>query len=498
MLTNQEFKGVISLILKESIKEWGTTNFSYFGEWAQGCGFPKKYQGSTDGEILFCKVSDMNLEGNNIFIKKTANTITADLARKIRVKIHKPGTVIFPKIGGAIATNKRRILSKRSVIDNNCTGLIPNENTNFKWLYYMLRYFDFSLFQTGTSVPALNQGSLEKNVHLPKVPVFEQKLISNFLDYFEEDPEDFDNAPKLPEQLESIRSKIKERLTYVRNIEAFSKELEIQPKLISQLRQSILQEAVSGKLVPQDPNDELASELLNRFKIERDRLIKQNTIKKDKDLLKISEEVPYKLPSSWNWVRLGQIKENTPNAMKAGPFGSALKKDCYVKDGYKIYGQEQVIKQDSKYGDYYIDQKKYRQLESCAVKPGDILISLVGTVGKVLILPEGIAPGIINPRLVKISLQKEINREYIKIFLSSLVAKKMIEKHFHGSTMDIINLGILKIILFPLPPVNEQQRIVKKVEELMRLCDELEEKVSENQEHSNLLMETVLKEAFAT
>ena len=106
------------------------------------------------------------------------------------------------------------------------------------------------------------------------------------------------------------------------------------------------------------------------------------------------------LPEGWRSAIVEELVDGSKYAMKAGPFGSSLKKEYYVPKGYKIYGQEQVIRGDPHYGDYYIDEERYQQLKSNAVESGDILISLVGTIGKVLILPENIEPGIINPRLV--------------------------------------------------------------------------------------------------
>jgi restriction endonuclease S subunit len=266
---------------------------------------------------------------------------------------------------------------------------------------------------------------------------------------------------------------------------------------ISKLRQAILSEAVQGKLVPQDPNDEPARVLLEKIKAEKDKLIKEKKIRTEKPLPKLArEEVPYELPKSWEWVRFDNIKQNKLSALKAGPFGSSLKKEYYVEKGYKIYGQEQVIGQDPHLGNYYIDELRFNQLKSCEVEPGDILISLVGTVGKVLILPENIEKGIINPRLVKLSLYKDINSKFIKIFLYSPIAKDMISNYFRGSTMNIINLTILKQTCLPLPPLNEQKRIVEKVDQLMKLCDELEEQVKKNQTNSEKLMNAVLREAF--
>ena len=90
----------------------------------------------------------------------------------------------------------------------------------------------------------------------------------------------------------------------------------------------------------------------------------------------------------WKIVNISEIVSNKKNALKAGPFGSALKKDCYVPNGFKIYGQEQVIADDETIGEYFIDNNKYKELISCAIAPKDILISLVGTVGRVLVLSE--------------------------------------------------------------------------------------------------------------
>jgi type I restriction enzyme, S subunit len=138
------------------------------GDWAQGCGFPVAEQGRVDLPILFAKVSDMNLPGNEREILKTNHTIDEEAAKRLRVKVHPPGTVIFPKIGGAIATNKRRVLVRPTAIDNNCSGIIPSKLCSTHWLFLVLSSIDFAEYQSGTSVPAVNQGALgEIDVALP-------------------------------------------------------------------------------------------------------------------------------------------------------------------------------------------------------------------------------------------------------------------------------------------------------------------------------------------
>jgi type I restriction enzyme S subunit len=112
------------------------------------------------------------------------------------------------------------------------------------------------------------------------------------------------------------------------------------------------------------------------------------------------------IPEEWEVSRLDSLGAGSTPPIKAGPFGSSLTKDTYVPSGYKVYGQEQVIRGDYLYGDYFITLKKYRELESCSVRPGDVLLSLVGTVGKLLAVPDDAPPGIINPRLIRFSFDK--------------------------------------------------------------------------------------------
>lgn len=218
---------------------------------------------------------------------------------------------------------------------------------------------------------------------------------------------------------------------------------------IDALKQTILQLAVMGKLVPQDPSDEPVSALLGRIAAEKARLVEEKKIKKEKPLPAISEdEKPFELPQGWDWVKLDYIAKNEKNALKAGPFGSALKKDMYVASGYKIYGQEQVISGDEDLGDYFIDEEKYLSLESCKVQAGDILVSLVGTIGKVLILSDNAVRGIINPRLVKVSLFSDIDRKYIGVVLGSQLVQDELYRKSHGSTMNVLNLGLLRELVW--------------------------------------------------
>lgn len=199
---------------------------------------------------------------------------------------------------------------------------------------------------------------------------------------------------------------------------------------------------------------------------------KQQLVELDKLIKSIFYDMfgdPITNEKGWNMTLIENTISNDKNAIKAGPFGSALKKEFYVEEGYKIYGQEQVINNDVNYGDYYISESRYKKLENCAIQHDDVLISLVGTYGKLLIIPEKFEKGIINPRLMKITFDKtKVNTIYFKYYFISESLKEVLSGVSRGGTMDILNVGIVRKLPIPLPPLKLQNKfaeIVTKIEE---------------------------------
>ena len=204
------------------------------------------------------------------------------------------------------------------------------------------------------------------------------------------------------------------------------------------------------------------------------------------------------LPLGWVWVHLVQVSEASKHALKAGPFGSALKKEHYSRSGYKVYGQEQVIRGDHRFGDYFVDEAKFQELESCSIKPGDLLLSLVGTAGRVLVVPHDAQPGIINPRLLKLSLNSSvIYPAYAAYMLQSSWAARFFKSQAHGGTMEILNLGIVKALAVPLPPYAEQERIVSEIERLLSIAAEVQGQVDVNLQRVQQLHGETLARMFA-
>ncbi|HHO8513878.1 restriction endonuclease subunit S [Klebsiella pneumoniae] len=281
-------------------------------------------------------------------------------------------------------------------------------------------------------------------------------------------------------------------------VESIKTRLENIPEILKKFRQSVLSAAVSGKLTEEwrVEKEEPISDLLKEIITDQKVAIKNKRVKKNFGNHNIVRPL-FDLPDScWEWVCFPQISETNNNALKAGPFGSALKKSDCVGDGYKVYGQEQVISGQENIETYRVTESKFEELKSCMVKPGDVLISLVGTIGKVLILSSNAEVGIINPRLVKISLHEKISREYIEYYLGSPFSYYFFKSFSHGGTMEILNLSILKELPIPLPPISEQHEIVRRVKSFLVRADSIEKSVSNTLKRINNLTQSILAKAF--
>ena len=192
-------------------------------------------------------------------------------------------------------------------------------------------------------------------------------------------------------------------------------------------------------------------------------------------------------------VKIGNLIKEGKASIKAGPFGSSLKKEFYVKKGFKIYGQEQVIKNDPTFGDYYINEDRFNSLKSCEVHAGDILISLVGTCGKTMIMPENFEPGIINPRLLKIAFDAEfIIPIYFKYFFGSDDLQKILNSASGHSTMNVVNAGMLKNVELIMAPIELQNQFASFVEEI----DKSRPRIQKSLETSQELFDSLMQEYF--
>lgn len=240
---------------------------------------------------------------------------------------------------------------------------------------------------------------------------------------------------------------------------------------IKKLRELILELAVRGKLVPQNPNDEPASELLKTIQAERAKLVAAGKIKKGKPLLPISdEEQPFDLPLGWAWVPLGSLcqlengdrSKNYPNKTTLVERGVP-----FVNAGHLVAG---LIDRNEM---TFITQEHFDLLRSGKFINGDILFCLRGSLGKSAIV-DGFETGAIASSLVIIRIHPHLSHRYFLNYFDSPLSYQMIKKYDNGTAQPNLSATDLAKFLVPLPSLDEQHRIVAKIDELMALCDQLE------------------------
>ena len=297
-------------------------------------------------------------------------------------------------------------------------------------------------------------------------------------------------VPPLAEQ-ERIVARIHEAELVIENYANKATALrELQDTFPEALKKSILQEAVQGKLVPQDPSDEPAEALLERIRVEKQRLIKEGKIKKNKhesvifrrdnshyekrgsEEVCIDDEIPFEVPPSWALIRLDDI-----GIYRKGPFGSSLTKSMFVPKGadtVKVYEQKNAIQKDHTLGTYFITRQYYEsKMRSFTVEPGDILVSCAGTIGETYVLPEQIGLGIINQALMRMTIFAPIDLDYFLLYFDYVLKQTAKESSKGSAIKNIPPFEIFKKLILPLPPLEEQKRIVEKVRELESLCNSL-------------------------
>ncbi|MDM1251414.1 restriction endonuclease subunit S [Acinetobacter johnsonii] len=471
--------------LIKTSSEWKNYTLDQVGVWAIGSGFPKNAQGQQNEEILFCKVSDMNLLGNEKYINDTNHSISLATAKQLKTKVHNVGTVIFPKIGGAIATNKRRILTKPTAIDNNCLGISPHNFVDSEWLYLLLKNIDFSEYQAGTSVPALQQAKIAKiKVYVPSLE--DQHKVINEVKNYRRLCDQLEQQQTLSSEAHAtLVDTLLKALTESNDADEFQDNwqrivanfdlLFTTEYSIEQLKQTVLQLAVMGKLVKQDPSDEPASELLKKIADEKAKLIKEGKIKKTKPLPEISEdEKPFELPSGWEFAWKKELFNFLNGyAFKSEWFdknqcGMKLLRNINISHGYVNWDETVFLKEE------FIED-----FQSFALEENDIVLTLdrplISTGLKYAILRKEDLPCYLLQRVAKFQAFKEqtIFVKYLELWINSKFFISNIDQGRSNGVPHISTAQVEKMV-FALPPFNEQKRIVEKVDQLFSMINQLQ------------------------
>lgn len=239
------------------------------------------------------------------------------------------------------------------------------------------------------------------------------------------------------------------------------------------LKQKILDLAIHGKLVPQNPDDEPASQLLRRISEEKEKLIAQGKIKRPKksDALNPAQECPFEIPNSWEWVRLGEICELITKG--SSPSWQGIN---YVNEGILFVTSENVGNEELLLSKTKYIEPKFNEIQNRSIlKKGDILTNIVGaSIGRTAIFDLNIDNANINQAVALVRLiNLDLNIYLVKVLNSQMVIGQMTENTVNTARANI-SLTTVENLLIPLPPLAEQQRIVSAIEKWFSLIDEIE------------------------
>ncbi|MBM6726918.1 restriction endonuclease subunit S [Megamonas funiformis] len=391
-----------------------------------------KYNNNCEGIPYITGASNFN--NNNLIIDRWTNEATS-IAIKNDILLTCKGT-----IGEIAVLKENKVHIARQIMS---IRLLQGNIEYIKW--YIISQIDKLKSMGKSIIPGISREMI-LNYLIPLPPLAEQK--------------------RIVEKLDNVLANIDE-------LKANEEKLSIlQKNFPDKLKKSILQSAIQGKLTEQLATDDNVEDLLQAIKEEKERLIKEKKIKKQKPLPEITEEErPFEIPENWKWVRLGELGD-----YKKGPFGSALTKSMFIADSHeavKVYEQKNAIKKDWKLGNYFIDKKYYEEkMKGFTVLNGDLIVSCAGTIGEQYFIPSEARIGIINQALMRIRIYKPINKRFYSILFNYVI--KLSSIRLKGSAIkNILPFEVLKNIVVPLPPLAEQKRIVEKLDKLLADIEEL-------------------------
>ena len=347
------------------------------------------------------------------FISEDGLAFIAPLhAKKLERSKIKIDDIVIAKTGATIGKSGINNRIKYGILSSSCVKVSIDKNrSDHRYYYYTFQTQPFLdnllLSSNGSTRDTINLTELS-NLSCLIPPKDRQIKIADFLD---------------------------EKCAEIDNL---SEDIQKQIEILNDYKKSVITRAVTKGL---NPNVEM----------------------KDSGVVAIGD-----IPSTWKLCRIKNLFIDNKSGIKVGPFGSALGQALVSKyDGeYKVYGQANLIRRDFTYGDNYVKKKDYERLIAYKVLPGDIAVSMMGTIGKCMVVPADIEDGIMDSHLIKIRLKKVYNPNYFEYLYESDVVYIQLLLQNKGSIMTGLNSSIVKNIYFLEPPVEEQNEIVNYLDDI--------------------------------
>ena len=429
---------------------WEWVRLGSIGDWGSGATPSRTNTEYYGGDIPWLKTGDLN-DG---YIKHIPESISHLALEKTSVRLNETGSVLIAMYGATIG--KVGILTFPATTNQACCACLPIEIYN-EYLFYFLMSQKSAFVKRG-------EGGAQPNIS-------KGKIISTLMP-----------LPSITEQYRIV-AKIKKVLPLVEQYEvAYSEVNSLNNSFPELLKKSILQEAVQGKLVPQDPNDEPASVLLERIRAEKQALIKAGKIKKDKNESVIfrrdnshyeklngierciDAEIPFDIPDNWEWITLKMVAisslgKTLDKAKNQGEFKPYLCSINVYWSGINLSTvKEARFEKD--------------ELSKYCLKEGDLLICEGGDVGRSAIWRDNREMYYQNA-LHRVRFFGGISPDYFHMILECYKNNKILEENSKGMTIKHLVQSSLNSIYFPLPPLKEQHRIVATYKSILPALDQL-------------------------
>lgn len=397
---------------------------------------------------LTFKPTEISNEGTIVLRSSNIKNGKIDLSDIVRINKEIPVSKLAKKndLLICVRNGSKKLVGKTAIIENDnfAFGAFMSicRSKCYKYLYY---YLSSPLFRgnfdsvTTTTINQITQTNL-KNRIVPLPPLAEQK--------------------RIVEKLDNVLANIDE-------LKANEEKLSIlQKNFPDKLKKSILQSAIQGNLTEQLATDDKVEDLLQAIKEEKERLIKEKKIKKQKSLPEITEEeIPFAIPENWKWIRLGEIVSILGDGLHGTPIYDESG-EYYFINGNNLLEEKIIIKSTTKKVSQ-IEYEKYKK----NLNKDTMLVSINGTIGNVAFYDN--EKVMLGKSVCYFNLLKNVNKKYLKYIFYSVYFIKYVNKMATGSTIKNLSLKAMNLFIIPLPPLAEQKRIVEKLDKLLADIEEL-------------------------
>jgi type I restriction enzyme S subunit len=483
----------LNLLFSDLNQRLGSLKFKDAFDLSGGYAFKSSEYKDTGSFVL--RVTNISEDGT--IDKKDAKFITPLNNEDYKDYNLRFGDVLIVMIGGSIG--KVGLVDQESLpafLNQNMWLVRSSKHYSPKYIFYLCLYLcHYHATEKNTSYGFYSRKHF-KELAVPNVSSQDSFAIGSILDNIANQKTiEFSNLFSR-QSIQNIIS-IQVNSTTISSLKA---ELHNQEKYVSQLKQAILQEAIAGQLTAEwrtqnsmqkgNPDTDAAA-LLAKIKAEKQQLIAEGKLKKEKPLPEIAiDEIPFSLPDSWVWCRLGE------NCTKIGS-GSTPRGSDYSEIGIPFFRSQNIHNNGLVFKDIkYISSEMHKKMNGTAILSGDLLLNITGgSLGRCALLPENINDGNVSQHVCIIRPLLS-NNTFFHFLILSPFFQTLVFKQTTGAGREGLPKYNMERFLIPLPPLGEQKAIAEKVDRLMNIIDQLEQQIKHRKQLAEDLMQTVLREAF--